>query len=149
MQLFAENRKSFYDYEHLDTFEAGVSLLGPEVKSIRLGRVDIAGAYVIVRDRHAYIKGAHIHPYQVNNPSAQITEYRELPLLLNIKELEKLTGSQTQRGLTIVVNKLYGNNGKIKAEISLARRKKSHDKRENTKKREAQRDMERTIKYRK
>ncbi len=130
----AQNKKARFDYEILDTWQAGIELTGPEVKSARAGHVQLNGSYVVIRGNHASLLNVHISPYKpaaLNN--AEPTRSRKL--LLKKAELEKIT-AQLDTGLTCVPLSLYLKNNLIKVEIGLAKGKKLHDKRQSIKERE-------------
>lgn len=148
MATFVENRKARFDFEIMEVFEAGIELHGHEVKSIRMGRGDLAGAYVIIRGGQAYLQGMHIPPFQVHNTPSDYNSRRNRKLLLHTKELWKLSTSLETKGLTIIPLSLYNNNRKIKVEIAVVRGKKKFDKRASIKKREAEREMRRSAKLR-
>ena len=143
----AENRKAFHDYFILETFEAGVALLGTEVKAIREGRVNL-------RDSYASVEGGEIFLYNVNISSYSHRGYadheplRQRKLLLHREEIRKLIGKTTERGMTLVPVRLYFKNGRVKVAIGLAKGKKEYDKRETVKRREADRETRAAIKTR-
>jgi len=141
------NRRARHEYHILETFEAGIMLTGPEVKSIRLGQANLAEAHCIIRNRRVLLIGCHISPYKpaaMNNPGDP-TRSREL--LLHKQELGRLGGKLKEKGLTLVPLKLYFNDrGFAKLEIGLARGKKLHDKREAAKERDVRRDLQRRYK---
>ncbi len=143
MEALAENKRAGFDYEILETFEAGVSLLGSEVKSVTAKRAVIVGSHVVVRGGEAYLVGAEIPPYQPRNTKEEYDPSRTRKLLLNKKELAELVGAVSAKGLTIIPVKMYNKNRKVKLLIGLARSKKKADKRETIRKREATRDMNR------
>lgn len=142
------NKRAYFDYEILEKFEAGLALRGPEVKSIKAGRMQLSGSHIIVRGNQAYLLGAEIAPYQTNNPSSQIEAGRSIQLLLTKKELNRLTGAMSKQQLTIVPLEVYNKRGVLKLTVALVRGKKQYDKRASIKKREANRQMERTLKTR-
>lgn len=146
MANYAENRKIYFNYEILEKYEAGIELLGLEVKSIRNGRMSLEGAFVIVRGDEAFLINANIPPYQLNNTPKDYDPLRNRKLLLTKKEVSILTGSEKNKSLTIVPISVYNKNRKIKMEIALVKGKKKHDKRENIKKRETDREIRREIK---
>ena len=146
-QLIADNRKAGYDYHLLETFEAGIVLAGTEVKAIREGGVNLRESYCRLEGGEAYLLGAHISQYS-HGGSASHDPTRPRKLLLKREELNKLLGKTTERGLTIVPLRMYFKNGRIKLAISLARGKKSYDKRETIKRREAERETRAAIKSR-
>lgn len=146
MSHYAENRKARFDYEILEKFEAGIELLGTEVKSVRGGRMSLEGAFVIVRGGEAYIINSNIPPYQVANTPKDYDPLRNRKLLLTKKEITELAGNEKNKSLTIVPISVYNKNRKIKVEIALVKGKKKYDKRETTKKRETDREIRRTLK---
>jgi SsrA-binding protein len=143
----AENRKAGHDYFLLETFEAGVALAGTEVKAIREGSVNLRDAYCRLERGEAYLLGAHIGQYS-HGGSASHDPIRPRKLLLRRAELDKLHGKTTERGLTIVPLRLYFKNGRIKLAIALAKGKKTFDKRETMRRREADRETRAAIKTR-
>lgn len=146
MPPLLENKKAYFNYEILEKIEAGISLFGHEVKSLKNGRGSLVGAYVIVRGSEAFLVEADITPYQLENTPKEHDPKRPRKLLLSKKEISKLEGFDKEKGLTIIPLSLYNKNGKIKLEIGIARGKKKYDKRETIKKRESDRDIERTLK---
>ncbi len=146
MANYAENRKARFDYEILEKYEAGIELIGTEVKSVRDGRMSLEGAFVIVRGAEAFIINANIPPYQVKNTPSSYDPLRNRKLLLTQKEIAELGGSEKNKSLTIVPLSVYNKGSKIKVNIALVKGKKQFDKRETTKKRETDREMQRTLK---
>lgn len=146
MSDYAKNKKAYFDYEFLAKYEAGIELKGYEVKAIKIGRADLSGAFIIIRGGEAYLTNTTVPPYQKANTPGDYDETRTRRLLLHKKELEELTGKSAARGLTLVALRLYNKKGKIKLEFALARGKKKYDKRQKIKKREAQRNIERSLK---
>ncbi len=145
---YATNEKARFNYEILETLEAGVVLTGQEVKSVRRGSASIRGAYVKILGGEAWLLGATIPPYQTGNVPAGYDPQRSRKLLLKRAELKYLIGKSQERGLTLVPIKLYNKNGLIKLEIGMGRGKKKADKREKITKREVQRKIDRAIKQR-
>lgn len=145
MAHYAENRKARFNYEILEKYEAGIELLGVEVKSVRSGQMSLEGAFVIARGGEAYLINANVPPYQVKNTPKEYDPLRNRKLLLTKKEISELSGSEKNKSLTIVPLTVYNKNRKIKLEIALVKGKKKFDKRENTKKRETDRDIRREI----
>lgn len=145
MTTLADNRKAHFDYEILEKFDAGMVLLGQEVKSIRLGRMALAGSYVIFEKGEPYLIGAKVPPYQPKNAPADYNEQRKRKLLLNKSEINYLIGKTNQKNLTFVPIKVYTKGAVIKLEFGLARGKKKYDKRETIKKRETKREIKKTI----
>lgn len=141
-----DNKKIFLKYEIIEKYEAGIELLGFEVKSVREGRGSLDGSYVIIRGGEAYLVNANITPYQMGNTPKDYDPKRNRRILLTKKEIRELSTTVDQRGLTIVPIALYNKGRKIKIEIGVGRGLKKYDKREILKKRDAKRDMERTLK---
>ncbi|MAZ67368.1 SsrA-binding protein [bacterium] len=141
-----ENKKIRFDYELMKEFEAGIELIGTEVKSIRQKRGSLAGARVLVRGGEAYLVGASIPPYQPGNAPESYDPERVRRLLLSKKELAELVGANIARGLTLVPISLYNKGRKLKLTFALARGKKKQDKREAIKEREAKISAERAMK---
>jgi SsrA-binding protein len=138
------NRQARFNYEILEKFEAGISLVGTEVKSIREGKGNIKEAYADIRGGEAWLIGAHISPYSHGN----ITNHdplRDRKLLLNAREINRLQGKVMEKGLTLVPLRLYLKGRLIKLELGVARGKKLVDKREDIKKRDQERDIERAL----
>ncbi len=145
MSNYAENRKARFDYELMEEFEAGLELDGPEVKSVRAGRVSLAGSFVSVRGSEAFLLNAEVQPYQPKNQSADYDPKRARKLLLTKDELEKLATAEATKGLTIVPITVYNKGRFIKCRIAIARGKKEFDKRESIKKRDTERDLKRSL----
>jgi SsrA-binding protein len=146
MASYAENRKARFNYEFLEKYEAGIELLGVEVKSVRGGQMSLEGAFVIIRGGEAYLINANIPPYQVKNTSKDYDTLRNRKLLLTKKEITELAGNEKNKSLTIVPISVYNKNRKIKVEIALVKGKKKFDKRETLKKRDTDREIRREIK---
>jgi SsrA-binding protein len=143
-----DHKKARFDYEIMDKYEAGIELLGFEVKSLMSKRGSLEGAFVIARGGEAFLMGASIPPYQAKNTPAGYDPYRTRRLLLKKSEINSLAGKESANGLTIVPLSMYNKGTKIKIEIAVARHKKKHDKRELIKKRETDREMRRELKVR-
>lgn len=139
------NKKAYFNYEILEKFEAGLVLLGSEVKSIRNNHYSLQGAYVTINDEEAWLVHATIAPYQPKNMSVAYNPERPRKLLLNKKELSYLQGKSQEKGLTIVPLKVYNKHGQIKLEIALAKGKSKSDKREVLKKRITDREISREL----
>lgn len=141
------NRRARHEYQILETYEAGIILLGPEVKSIRAGQVNLAEAHCLIRNNKLLLLGCHISPYKpaaLNNP---LEPARTRELLLRRRELDKLTAKLNEKGLAIVPLKIYFNaRGFAKIEVALARGKKLYDKRQDEKERDVKRDIQRQYK---
>ena len=146
MASFAENRKVRFEFEILETFEAGIGLLGIEVKAIKNHKMHLEGSYIFPRLGALWLVGATIAPYQPGNTPKEYDPQRERKLLLQKKEINYLIGKVSVKGLTIVPIKVYNSRNRIKLEIGVAKRKKKHDKREVIKEREDKRKIERTLK---
>jgi SsrA-binding protein len=145
--VIATNRKAHFEYEILETFEAGIALLGPEVKSLRAGRANLADAYATVRRGEALLVHLHISPYEQagrDNPDSR----RDRRLLLHRAEIRRLTGQLAERGFTLVPLRLYWKNGRAKVELALARGKRRYDKRQAIRRRETDREVARVTRLR-
>ena len=143
MPTYVTNKRARFDYDILDTYEAGLVLSGPEVKSIRGGSVKLAGAFVTFHGNNAYLINLHVPRYK---PAANLKDYnpeRSRALLLKTKEINYLRGKSQEQGLTIIPLALYTKGRHIKVEIGVARGKKKYDKREKIKKRDMKRDLAR------
>lgn len=143
-----ENKKARLSFELLEVMEAGIELLGLEVKSLRKGQGKLEGAHVIVRGGEVFLVGASIPPYQAGNTPKNYDPERTRKLLMTRKEISAFAGVEGQKGLTIVPISVYNKGRKLKVRVALARGKKTRDKREDMKRRDAKRDIERTLKYR-
>lgn len=137
----AENKKAYFDYEILKSYDAGLALFGFEVKSIRSGRANLKGAYVVSRGGETYLINCEIAPYQPKNAPKDYNPARPRKLLLRKSEIKELIGASSQKGLTIVPLKMYTKQGKIKLEFGLCRGKKRHEKKEKIKKRDIEREI--------
>ena len=146
MKEASVNRKAYFDYEILETYEAGIELYGFEVKSIKTGHLNLAGSFAVVKDNQAWLLNTSIPPYQPKNAPSDYDPTRSRRLLLHRSEIKELIGKSAQKGLTLVPLKVYNKRGKIKILIGIARHKKKVDKREIIKKREANIEIERTFK---
>ena len=143
----AENRKAFHDFHLLESFEAGLVLLGTEVKAIREGRVNLRDSFARVEDGEVYLYNVNISPYS-HRGYADHEPLRRRKLLLHRDEIRKLIGKTVEKGMTLVPVRLYFKNGRVKVAISLAKGKKEYDKRETIKRREADRETRAAIKAR-
>ncbi len=139
-----DNRKAYFDYEVLETLEAGIELLGIEVKSIKKKQGKLLGAYILIRGGEAFLCKSFIPPYQENNTPKTYDPERNRKLLLSKKEIKYL--SEVDKKLTIVPISMYSKGTKIKVEIAIVRGKKKYDKRQSIQKRETDRDIRRTLK---
>lgn len=146
MTILAENKKAYSNYRVLEKFEAGISLIGQEVKSLKTRGVNLAGSYVIIKNGEAFWIGAHISPYQPKNLPSDYNPERARKLLLKKSEIKYLIGKSRQKGLTLVPLRVYTKREKIKIEFGLAKGLKKVDKRELIKKREIEREIQRTLK---
>lgn len=148
MKTVAVNKTVSHDYVILETFEAGLALLGSEVKSVRDGRVSLKESFAEVRDGEVFLVKCHISPYEAANIFNH-EPLRERKLLLHRREIRRLTGKTQERGLTLVPTKvLINDGGKIKLELALVRGKRQYEKREAIKKRDADREIRAEIKKR-
>ena len=141
-KLIAQNRKARHDYAILDTYEAGVALMGTEVKSLRLGRASLVEAYATVDDGEVWLRGLNIPEYTLGSWTNHEPR-RTRKLLLHKAEIERLIGKIREGGLTLVPLSLYFSDGKVKCELALARGKRSYDKRSDLAKRDANREIQR------
>lgn len=143
----AENRKAFHDFHLLETFEAGLVLLGTEVKAIREGRVNLRDSFARVEDGEVFLYNVNISPYS-HRGYADHEPLRRRKLLLHRDEIRKLIGKTVEKGMTLVPTRLYFKNGRVKVAVSLAKGKKEYDKRETIKRREADRETRAAVKSR-
>ena len=148
MPSYAENRKARFNYEILEKYEAGIELLGVEVKSVRGGQMSLEGAFVIVRGGEVFLINANIPSYQAKNTLKDYDPLRNRKLLLTKKEISELAGNDKNKSLTIVPISVYNKGRKIKVEIALVKGKKKFDKRETLKKRDTDREIRREMKDR-
>jgi SsrA-binding protein len=146
MANFSENRKVRFEFEVLETYEAGIELNGIEVKAIKNHKMNLEGSYIFPKLGEFWLVGATVSPYQPNNTPSDYDPQRDRKLLLQKKEINYLIGKVSTRGLTIVPVRVYNKKNKIKLEIAVAKKKQSHDKREVIKEREDKRKIERTLK---
>ena len=146
-RLIADNRKAGHDYHFLETFEAGLVLTGTEVKAIREGRVNLRDSFCRLQGAEAFLLGVHIGQYS-HGGYASHDPTRSRKLLLRREELNKLIGKTTEKGLTIVPVRMYFKKGRVKLAVALAKGKKTFDKRETIKRREAERETRAAMKNR-
>ena len=146
-RVIAENRKARHDYHILETWEAGVALLGTEVKAIREGRVNLRDSYARPDNGEIWMMNVHISSYS-HRGYADHSEMRQRKLLLHTHEIRKLIGKTVEKGMTLVPIRLYYKNGRVKVAVSLAKGKKDYDKRETVKRRDADRETRAAIKER-
>jgi SsrA-binding protein len=146
-KIIATNRRARFEYEVLERFEAGIALVGPEVKSLRAGKVSLVDAYAVVRRGEVYLLNLHISPYAQasrENPEPR----RERKLLLHRREIQRLAAKVAERGFTLVPLALYWKGGRAKVELGLVRGKRMHDKRETIRRRETERELARAARGR-
>jgi SsrA-binding protein len=141
-----ENKRALFDYSIIETIEAGVKLLGHEVKSLRSGLGSLRGARVVARGGEAYLVGATIPPWQIANAPKSYDPERTRRLLLKQKEIARIASAESEKGLTIIPISVYNRGRNLKIEIAIVRGKKQHDKRESIKKRDTEREIRRTLK---
>jgi SsrA-binding protein len=146
MSILIDNRKAKFNYELLDEYEAGIQLLGTEVKSLKNKRGNFTGSFISLSADGAYLKGAEIPAYQEANAPEDYNPTRPRKLLLSKKELVKLAESEKTKGLTLIPLTLYNKGSKLKVSFAVARGKSKTDKRQTILKREADRDIHRTLK---
>jgi SsrA-binding protein len=145
-KIIADNRQARYQYHILETYEAGIELKGTEVKSIRAGKCNVRDSYALIRNDEAWLLNLNISPYQAASEFFNHEPRRTRRLLLHKQEIRKLIGKVEQQGLTLVPLKLYFKQGRVKVEIALAKGKKLYDKREDIKKRDDKRAIQRAMK---
>ncbi len=146
LKIVSDNRQARHEYEILETYEAGIELRGTEVKSIRAGKVNLRDGFALVRDGEVFLLNVHVSPHETTNQVFNHDPRRTRKLLLHRQEIRKLIGKVEQQGLTLVPLKMYLKKGRVKVDLALVRGKKLHDKREDLKRRQDQRDMERAMK---
>lgn len=146
MRIIAKNKKAFFNYEILEKCEAGISLLGSEVKSIREGRISLKESYAEIKRGEIFLINCHINPYEAANRFNH-DPLRERKLLLHRREIKRLTGKVKEKGLTLIPTKVFiSNQGKVKVEISLGKGKKAYQKREIIRERDRDREMRAELK---
>lgn len=148
MKSLAENRKAYFDYDVLERFEAGMVLTGQEVKSIKSGRINLAGSYVVIKNEEAFLLNADIPPYQPKNSPPNYDSTRLRKLLLNKSEIKYLLGKSQEKRLTLLPLRVYTKKGKIKLEFGLAKGRQKAGKKELLKKRDIEREIEIELKMR-
>jgi len=144
-QIVTKNRKAFHDYFIQETYEAGLMLVGTEVKSLREGKANLKESYALIKDGEIFLLNCHISHYSHGNIENH-DPLRTRKLLLHKKEISKLWAKTSQQGLTLIPLKIYFKNGKAKVEIGLAKGKRQYEKRDSIKAREAKREIERHMK---
>jgi len=142
VKVVASNRRARRNYTVVETVEAGLALLGSEVKSLREGRLDLKDSYAVVKGGEAYLVGAYVAPYEFARDGGHDPE-RERKLLLHRREIDRIAGQIAEKGLTLVPLQVYFKEGKAKVELGLAKGKTSYDKRESIKERDHEREMDR------
>jgi SsrA-binding protein len=145
VKVVATNRRARHDYAIVDTYEAGLVLLGSEVKSLREGHIQLKDSYATIEDGEAYLIGAHIAPYGYARDGGHEPE-RPRKLLLHKREIGRLAGTLAEKGLTLIPLQVYFKDGKAKVELAVAKGKRTVDKREDIRKRDAEREMDRVAK---
>jgi SsrA-binding protein len=143
-KTIARNKKALHEYHILESWEAGIALAGPEVKSIRAGKVSLAESFARVERGEVWLHGMHVSPY---DPASRWNEdpLRPRKLLLHTREIRKLIGATEKQGLTLVPLELYIMRGRVKVAVALARGKKLHDKREDLKRKAIDRETQRAV----
>lgn len=144
-KLIAQNKKAYHDYFVEDTYEAGIVLVGCEVKSIRLGAINLRDSFVIIKNGEVFMIGAHISPYKMGSYN-NVDPRRTRKLLLNRSEINKLRGKVEQKGYTLVPLKVYFKDALVKVQIGLCKGKELHDKRQTIKEKENDRNLRRVMK---
>lgn len=145
VKVVAKNRKARFNYEILETYEAGIELKGTEVKSVRASKVNLTEGFISIDNGEAFLKQVHISPYEQGN-IFNVDPVRVRKLLLHKREIKKLIGETAQKGFTLVPLSMYLKNGKVKLSVGLVRGKNTHDKRQDMAKKDAQRSIERAMK---
>lgn len=143
--VVATNRKAHFDYEILDTWEAGIALVGPEVKSLRAGKANLGDAFAQIHRGEVWLEKLHISPYEPATRENPSDPQRRRKLLLHRHEISRLDGRVAEKGLTLVPVTLYFRGGRAKVELALARGKRRHDKRETIRRREHDRETQRVM----
>ena len=146
-RIIADNRKAYHDYHVLETMEAGVALLGTEVKAIREGRVNLRDSFARIDSGEVWLMNVHISPYS-HTGYAHHDERRQRKLLLHRHEIRKLAGRVTEKGLTLVPLQMYFKDGRVKVSLALVKGKQAHDKRETIRRREIDRETRAAVKAR-
>jgi SsrA-binding protein len=144
-KIIATNKTARVNYDIGDTYEAGIVLVGTEVKALRAGKVNLKDSYAVVKDNEVYLRDMHISPYDHGNRYNH-DPLRMRKLLLHKKEIKRLYGKSREKGLSLIPLKIYFRNGKVKVEIGIGRGKKLHDRRQDIKEREERRNISREFK---
>ena len=143
---YITNSKAGFNYETLETYEAGLQLLGHEVKSIRTGHMSLNDSFIVIDDGELFLVKAYIPPYQVKNVAPSYDPYRKRKLLIQKKEFNQIMRKKQEAGLTLIPLSLYDKRGFLKLQFALARGKQKHDKRQTIKSRDAKREIDRIMK---
>jgi SsrA-binding protein len=147
IESIAKNRRARFDYEIIETWEAGIALTGTEVKSLRNGKAQITDAYGILKDGEVWLLNLHIAPYEQGNRfNHEATRTRKL--LLHAREIKKMIGAVERQGLTLIALEIYFKRGRAKVRLGLGKGKKLHDKRADLKEKDDKREMARAVKVR-
>jgi SsrA-binding protein len=146
-KVVASNRRARHDYEILETYEAGIALVGSEVKSLRAGQITLKDAHAVFSAGELWLENAHVAPYEYARQGGHDPERRR-KLLLHRYEIDRIAGKMAERGLTLVPLSVYFTDGKAKVELALARGRRRYDKREKLKRRQQEREMERAQRFR-
>jgi SsrA-binding protein len=145
-KIVSDNRQARFLYEILETYEAGIELKGTEVKSIRQGKVNLRDGYALIRNGEIWLHNVHISPHETSGQAFNHDPRRTRKLLLHGEEIRKLIGKVEQKGLTLVPLNMYLKRGKVKIKLALVKGKKLHDKREDLKRKQEKREIERAMK---
>jgi SsrA-binding protein len=147
MKIVAQNKKAFFDYEVLDKIEAGIVLTGDEVKSLRAGKANLSGSFVVPREGELFLINAHISAYShAYDKKGEEEATRSRKLLLHRKEIDKMLGDVSRKGITLIPLKLYFAKGRVKVEVGLCKHKKAHQKKELLREKDIQRETRRELK---
>ncbi len=145
-KIVADNRQARFEYEILDTFEVGIALVGTEVKSIREGKANLRDGFALIRQNEIHLHNVHVSPHQTTAQVFNHDPRRTRKLLMHRQEIRKLIGRVDQEGLTLVPLKMYFKRGIVKIDLALVKGKKLYDKREDSRRKDDQREMQRTMK---
>ena len=148
MKTLAENKKAYHDYQVIEDFEAGIILTGQEVKSVKLGRANLRGSFVVLKEEEPYLLNVDIPAYQPKNTPSDYDPQRSRKLLLKKAEIKHLIGKSAEKGLTLVPLRVYTKRGKIKVEVGIAKSKSKKDKRDVLKRRSVEKDIRRELRER-
>ncbi len=146
-KIVSDNRQARFQYEVLESFEAGIVLVGTEVKAIRQGKVNLRDGYADVKDGEVWLRNVHVSPHSTASQVFNHEPRRARKLLMHRDEIRRLIGKVEQKGLTLIPLKLYLKKGMVKVSLGLCRGKKLHDKRDDLKRKQANREIERALKY--